>query len=145
MANVTSFGKTLEGPSTLLVPTPDVSNSQKEPEQNPKTSTEKVQNPNLENTAHVPPLEEEESIFMEIPKPKAKKTVNCAFCSMILKVTNEGNYVKSRALIDLLSIKATWLWKKAQGKEDFTLGSLREVAQAVKSRMTAWQSLSVHT
>ncbi|GKF83920.1 reverse transcriptase domain-containing protein, partial [Tanacetum coccineum] len=30
----------------------------------------------MENTAHVPPPEEEESIFMEIPKPKAKKTVN---------------------------------------------------------------------
>ncbi|GJW07383.1 reverse transcriptase domain-containing protein [Tanacetum coccineum] len=28
------------------------------------------------NGAHVPPPEEEESIFMEIPKPKAKKTVN---------------------------------------------------------------------
>ncbi|GJU47159.1 hypothetical protein Tco_1204425 [Tanacetum coccineum] len=55
------------------------------------------------------------------------------------------NYVKSRALIDHLSIKATWLWKKAQGKVDFTLGSLRDVAQAVTSRMTAWQSLSVHT
>ncbi|GJS13151.1 hypothetical protein Tco_0407623 [Tanacetum coccineum] len=53
-----------------------ISNSQKEPEQNPQTSTEKVQNLNLENTAHVPPPEEEESIFMEIPKPKAKKTVN---------------------------------------------------------------------
>ncbi|GJV12895.1 hypothetical protein Tco_1354436 [Tanacetum coccineum] len=39
-------------------------------------STEKVQNPNLENTAHVPPPEEEDSIFIEIPKPKAKKTVN---------------------------------------------------------------------
>ncbi|GKF30232.1 hypothetical protein Tco_0096574 [Tanacetum coccineum] len=38
---------------------------------------EKVQNPNLENTAHVPPPgEEEDSIFMEIPKPKAKKTIN---------------------------------------------------------------------
>ncbi|GKB49194.1 reverse transcriptase domain-containing protein [Tanacetum coccineum] len=44
--------------------------------QNPETSTEKVQNPNVENTAHVPSPEEEESIFMEIPKPKAKKTVN---------------------------------------------------------------------
>ncbi|GKD13856.1 reverse transcriptase domain-containing protein [Tanacetum coccineum] len=66
----------MEGPSTPLVPTPVVSNPQKEPEQNPETSTEKVQNPNLENTAHVPPPEEEESIFMEIPKPKAKKTVN---------------------------------------------------------------------
>ncbi|GJY90394.1 reverse transcriptase domain-containing protein [Tanacetum coccineum] len=37
---------------------------------------DKVQKPSLENTAHIPPLEEEESIFMEIPKPKAKKTVN---------------------------------------------------------------------
>ncbi|GJW24687.1 reverse transcriptase domain-containing protein [Tanacetum coccineum] len=41
-----------------------------------RASTEKVQNPNLENTAHVPPPEEEDSIFIEIPKPKAKKTVN---------------------------------------------------------------------
>ncbi|GKF39726.1 hypothetical protein Tco_0119787 [Tanacetum coccineum] len=75
-AITTRSGKTLEGPSTPLVSTPDVSNSQKEPEQNLETSTEKVQNPNLENIAHVPPLEEEESIFMEIPKPKAKKTIN---------------------------------------------------------------------
>ncbi|GKD29749.1 reverse transcriptase domain-containing protein, partial [Tanacetum coccineum] len=76
-AITTRSGKTLEEPSTPLVPTtPVVSNPQKEPEQNPETSTEKVQNPNLENIAHVPPPEEEESIFMEIPKPKAKKTVN---------------------------------------------------------------------
>ncbi|GKE18497.1 reverse transcriptase domain-containing protein [Tanacetum coccineum] len=61
----------MEGLSTPLVSTPVVSNPQ-----NPETSTEKVQNLNLENTAHVPPSEEEESIFMEIPKPKAKKTVN---------------------------------------------------------------------
>ncbi|GKD82632.1 hypothetical protein Tco_1349471, partial [Tanacetum coccineum] len=53
-----------------------VSIPSKEPEQNPETSTEEVQNPNLENTAHVPPPEEEDSIFIEIPKPKAKKTVN---------------------------------------------------------------------
>ncbi|GJU43122.1 hypothetical protein Tco_1200388 [Tanacetum coccineum] len=66
-AITTRSGKTLEEPSTPLVPTP---------KQNPETSTEKVQNPNLENTAHVPSPEEEESIFMEIPKPKAKKTVN---------------------------------------------------------------------
>ncbi|GJW09347.1 reverse transcriptase domain-containing protein [Tanacetum coccineum] len=64
------------GQNLILVPTPVVSNPQKEPEQNPETSTEKVQNPNLENTAQVPPPEEEDSIFMEIPKPKAKKTVN---------------------------------------------------------------------
>ncbi|GJR64881.1 reverse transcriptase domain-containing protein [Tanacetum coccineum] len=75
-AITTRSGKTLEEPSTALVPTPDVSIPSKEPEQNPETSTEKVQNPNLENIAHVLPLEEEESIFMEIPKPKAKKTVN---------------------------------------------------------------------
>ncbi|GJS20573.1 hypothetical protein Tco_0449205 [Tanacetum coccineum] len=73
----TLSGKTLEEPSTPLVPTiPVVLNPPKEPEQNPKTSTKKVQNPNLKNTAQVPPPEEEESIFMEIPKPKAKKTVN---------------------------------------------------------------------
>ncbi|GKE17456.1 reverse transcriptase domain-containing protein [Tanacetum coccineum] len=75
-AITTRSDKTLEGHSTPLVPTPVVSNPQKEPEQNPETSTEKVQNPNLENTAQVPPPEEEESIFMEIPKPKAKQTVN---------------------------------------------------------------------
>ncbi|GJT06849.1 reverse transcriptase domain-containing protein [Tanacetum coccineum] len=75
-AITTRSGKTLEGPSTPLVPTPVVSNPQKEPEQNLETSTEKVQNPNLENTAHVPPPEEEDLIFIEIPKPKAKKTVN---------------------------------------------------------------------
>ncbi|GJV96558.1 hypothetical protein Tco_1548135 [Tanacetum coccineum] len=69
-------GKTLEGPSNPLVPTPVISNPQKEPEQNPETSTKKVQNPNLENTTHVPPPEEEDFIFMEIPKLKAKKTVN---------------------------------------------------------------------
>ncbi|GJZ25808.1 reverse transcriptase domain-containing protein [Tanacetum coccineum] len=66
----------MEGPSTPLIPTPVISNPQKEPEQNPETSTKKVQNPKLENTAQVPPPEEEESIFMEIPKPKAKKIVN---------------------------------------------------------------------
>ncbi|GJS97245.1 hypothetical protein Tco_0804213 [Tanacetum coccineum] len=66
----------MEEPSIPLVPTPDVSKPQKEPEQNPETSTEKVQNPNLENTAHVPSPGEEDLIFMEIPNPKAKKTVN---------------------------------------------------------------------
>ncbi|GJR08224.1 reverse transcriptase domain-containing protein [Tanacetum coccineum] len=75
-AITTRSGKTLEGPSTPLVPTPVISNPQKVPKQILETSTEKVQNPNLENTAHVPSPEEEESIFMEIPKPKAKKTDN---------------------------------------------------------------------
>ncbi|GJZ15238.1 hypothetical protein Tco_0550915 [Tanacetum coccineum] len=53
-AITTRSGKTLEEPSTPLVPTPDISIPQKELVQNPETSTEKVQNPNLENTAHVP-------------------------------------------------------------------------------------------
>ncbi|GJW33820.1 reverse transcriptase domain-containing protein [Tanacetum coccineum] len=75
-AITTRSGKTLEEPSTPLVPTPGVSIPSKEPEQNPKTSTEKVQNPNLENTAHIPPPGEEDFIFIEIPKPKAKKTIN---------------------------------------------------------------------
>ncbi|GKE53331.1 hypothetical protein Tco_1488487, partial [Tanacetum coccineum] len=75
-AITTRSGKTLEEPSTPLVPTPIISIPQKEPKQNSETSTEKVQNPNLENTAHVLPPGEEDSIFIEIPKPKAKKTVN---------------------------------------------------------------------
>ncbi|GJT71082.1 reverse transcriptase domain-containing protein [Tanacetum coccineum] len=70
--------KTLDEPSTsfLDILHPNFIFLSKEPEQNPETSTEEVQNPNLENTAHVPPPEEEDSIFIEIPKPKAKKTVN---------------------------------------------------------------------
>ncbi|GKA97526.1 hypothetical protein Tco_0825420 [Tanacetum coccineum] len=73
-AITTRSGKTCEGPSTPLVPTPVVSTPLKEPEQNPETSTDKVQKPSLESTTQVPPPEEEDSIFME--KPKAKKTVN---------------------------------------------------------------------
>ncbi|GJT27962.1 reverse transcriptase domain-containing protein [Tanacetum coccineum] len=73
-AITTKSGKTLEEPSIPLIPTPDVSNPQNEP--NLEKSTEKVQNPNLENATHVPPPGEEDSIFMEIPNPKAKKTVN---------------------------------------------------------------------
>ncbi|GJS79332.1 hypothetical protein Tco_0729213 [Tanacetum coccineum] len=58
-------------------PSPDVLKPQIELKQKPgTTSTEKVQNPNLENTAHVPSSGEEDSIFIEIPKPKAKETVN---------------------------------------------------------------------
>ncbi|GJV58816.1 hypothetical protein Tco_1464916 [Tanacetum coccineum] len=75
-AITTRSGKTLEEPSTPLVPTPDISIPSKEPEQNPETSTEKVQNLNLENTADVPSSGKEDSIFIEIPKPKAKKTDN---------------------------------------------------------------------
>ncbi|GKB10231.1 reverse transcriptase domain-containing protein [Tanacetum coccineum] len=75
-AITTRSGKTCEGPSTPLVPTPVVSIPSKEPEQNPETSTEKVQKLSLESTAQVPPLEKEDFIFIKIPKPKAKKTVN---------------------------------------------------------------------
>ncbi|GJV20437.1 hypothetical protein Tco_1369457 [Tanacetum coccineum] len=74
-AITTRSGKTCEGPSTPLVPTPVVSTPLKEPEQNPKTSMDKVQKPSSENTAQVPPPEDHDSIFIEIPKPKAKKTV----------------------------------------------------------------------
>ncbi|GJX43358.1 reverse transcriptase domain-containing protein [Tanacetum coccineum] len=71
----TQSGKTCEGPSTHLVPTPIVSTSPKEPEQNPETSMDKVRKPGLESTAQVPPPEDHDSIFIEIPKPKAKETI----------------------------------------------------------------------
>ncbi|GJV80559.1 hypothetical protein Tco_1516429 [Tanacetum coccineum] len=74
-AITTRSGKTCEGPSTPLVPTPVVSTPLKEPEQNPETSMDKVQKPSSENTVQVPPPEDHDSIFIEIPKPKAKKTV----------------------------------------------------------------------
>ncbi|GKD99894.1 reverse transcriptase domain-containing protein, partial [Tanacetum coccineum] len=74
-AITTRSGKTCEGPSTPLVPTPVVSTPLKEPEQNPETSMDKVQKPGLESTAQVPPPEDHDSIFIEILKPKAKKTV----------------------------------------------------------------------
>ncbi|GJT80331.1 hypothetical protein Tco_1054673 [Tanacetum coccineum] len=75
-SNTASSGKTYEGPSTPRVPTPIVSIPSKEPKQNPETSMDKVQKPSSKSTAQVPPPEEEDSIFIEIPKPKAKKTVN---------------------------------------------------------------------
>ncbi|GJY74350.1 reverse transcriptase domain-containing protein [Tanacetum coccineum] len=74
-AITTRSGKTCEGFSTPFVPTPVVSTPLKEPEQNSKTSMDKVQKPSLESTAQVPPPEDLDSIFIEIPKPKAKKTV----------------------------------------------------------------------
>ncbi|GKG02193.1 hypothetical protein Tco_0306898, partial [Tanacetum coccineum] len=64
------------GPSTPLVPTPVVSTPLKEPERSPEKSVDKVQKPGLESTAQVPPPEDQDSIFIEIPKPRAKKTVN---------------------------------------------------------------------
>ncbi|GJR19425.1 hypothetical protein Tco_0967952 [Tanacetum coccineum] len=75
-AITTRSGKTCKGPSTPLVPTPVVSIPLKEPKRNPETSMDKVQKPSSESTAQVSPPEEEDSIFIEIPKPKAKKTIN---------------------------------------------------------------------
>ncbi|GJQ93305.1 reverse transcriptase domain-containing protein [Tanacetum coccineum] len=74
-AITTRSGKTYEGPSTPFVPTTVVSTPPKEPEQNPETSMEKVQKPSSENTAQVPPPGDHDSIFIRIPKPKAKETV----------------------------------------------------------------------
>ncbi|GKC48071.1 reverse transcriptase domain-containing protein, partial [Tanacetum coccineum] len=71
----TRSGKTCEGPSTPLVPTPIVSTPLKEPEQNTETSIDKVQKPSSKSTTQVPPPKDHDSIFIEIPKPKAKKTV----------------------------------------------------------------------
>ncbi|GKA06488.1 reverse transcriptase domain-containing protein [Tanacetum coccineum] len=69
-AITTRSGKTLEEPSIPLVPTPDVSIPQNEP--NPETSTEKVQNPKLEITAHVH-FGGRSSIFIENLKKQSKK------------------------------------------------------------------------
>ncbi|GJR17698.1 hypothetical protein Tco_0966225 [Tanacetum coccineum] len=71
----TASGKTCEGPSTPLVPTFVVSTPLKEPKQNPETSMDKVQKPSSESTAQVPPPKDHDSIFIEIPKPKAKNIV----------------------------------------------------------------------
>ncbi|GJZ13229.1 reverse transcriptase domain-containing protein [Tanacetum coccineum] len=87
-AITTRSGKTCEGPSTPLVPTPVVSTPLKEPEQNPETSNGQsaktkfrkyrtspgAHNP-LTGPEHPQPLEDHDSVFIEIPKPKAKKTV----------------------------------------------------------------------
>ncbi|GJV11659.1 reverse transcriptase domain-containing protein [Tanacetum coccineum] len=72
-AITTRSGKTCEGSSTPLVPTFVVSIPLKEPERNPEMSMDKVQKPSSESTAQVPPPEDHDSIFIEIPK--AKKTI----------------------------------------------------------------------
>ncbi|GKG24805.1 hypothetical protein Tco_0395433, partial [Tanacetum coccineum] len=74
-AIVTRSSKTCEGPSTPHFPTPVVSTPLKEPEQNPETSMDKVQKPGSESTTQVPPPEDQDSIFIEIPKQRAKKTI----------------------------------------------------------------------
>ncbi|GJU74496.1 hypothetical protein Tco_1265901 [Tanacetum coccineum] len=63
-------GKTCEGPSTPLIPTPVVSTPSKEPEQNPKTSMDKVQKPSLENTRT---RSEPDSYPPKLPYPKRMK------------------------------------------------------------------------
>ncbi|GKB60261.1 hypothetical protein Tco_0916447, partial [Tanacetum coccineum] len=73
-AIITRSGKTCEGPSTHLVPTSIVSTPLKEPEQNLETSIDKVQKPSSESTAQVPPPEDQDYIFIDISKPRAKKT-----------------------------------------------------------------------
>ncbi|GJU71436.1 hypothetical protein Tco_1262841 [Tanacetum coccineum] len=67
---------TFGGPQLLFRYRPVVFNPLKEPEQNPETSMDKVQKPSSENTAQVPPPKDHDSIFIEISKPTAKKTVN---------------------------------------------------------------------
>ncbi|GJU11690.1 reverse transcriptase domain-containing protein [Tanacetum coccineum] len=74
-AITTRSSKTCERPSTPLVLTYVVSTPLKEPERNPETSMDKVQKSGSENTAQVPPPEDHDSIFIEIPKSKAKKTI----------------------------------------------------------------------
>ncbi|GKF05402.1 hypothetical protein Tco_0036070 [Tanacetum coccineum] len=64
-AITTRSGKTCEGPSTPLVPTPGVSTPLKEPEQNPETSMDKVQKPSSESTAQVPPPEDHDETVQE--------------------------------------------------------------------------------
>ncbi|GKF82832.1 hypothetical protein Tco_0244488 [Tanacetum coccineum] len=74
-AIITRSGKTCEGPSTPHFPTLVVSTPQKEPEQNLETSIDKVQKPSSESIAQVPRPEDQDFIFIEIPKPRAKKAV----------------------------------------------------------------------
>ncbi|GJU14588.1 reverse transcriptase domain-containing protein [Tanacetum coccineum] len=81
MANVTSWLTSLcenfknsastSSPGTL--PSQTITNPR---QQVNAITTRSVQNPNLANAAHVPPPGKEDSFFMEIPKPKAKKTIN---------------------------------------------------------------------
>ncbi|GJR23097.1 hypothetical protein Tco_0971624 [Tanacetum coccineum] len=68
-AITTRSGKTCEGPSTPLIPTPVVSTPLKEPEQNPETSMDKVQKPSLEKTAQVPPPEKKIPFSLKSKKP----------------------------------------------------------------------------
>ncbi|GJW98965.1 hypothetical protein Tco_0180773 [Tanacetum coccineum] len=128
-AITTRSGKILEGPSiptTLVVSTP-----QKEPEQNPETSMDKVQKPSSESTAQVPPSEEEDSIFIEISKPKAKKTVNVEIQDLNSPRPNSLrvpiilgrilSFVTTKApLIDLYEGKLTFKRRKGKTYDPFS-------------------------
>ncbi|GJZ41511.1 reverse transcriptase domain-containing protein [Tanacetum coccineum] len=71
-----------------------------------KTSMDKVQKPSSENTAQVPPPEEEDSIFIKILKPKAKKTVNVEIQD--LNSPNLIHWIK-RCSDELPEIQIKWL------------------------------------
>ncbi|GJR90964.1 reverse transcriptase domain-containing protein [Tanacetum coccineum] len=67
-AITTRSGKTCEGPSTPLVPTPVVSTPLKEPEQNPETSMDKVQKP-TKKTVQDPNSPKPDSYQPKLPYP----------------------------------------------------------------------------
>ncbi|GJV87646.1 hypothetical protein Tco_1531584 [Tanacetum coccineum] len=75
-------------------------------------TTRSVQNPNLANAAHVPPPGKEDSFFMEIPKPKAKKTINVEIQDLNSPNPNSNQsrlpYPRTaKSLIDLYEEKLT--------------------------------------
>ncbi|GJS01093.1 hypothetical protein Tco_0317601 [Tanacetum coccineum] len=84
-AITTRSGKTCEGPSTPLVPTPVVSTPQKEPEQNPETSTDKVQKPSLESTAQVLPQRKKNPFSLKSQNQKQRKSLMLKFKILILQ------------------------------------------------------------
>ncbi|GJR79833.1 reverse transcriptase domain-containing protein [Tanacetum coccineum] len=71
--HTTRSGKALEEPSIPLVPSPDVSKPQKEPEQNPRRQRKKVAKSKIGKYRTCPSFRGRSFHFIEIPKPKAKK------------------------------------------------------------------------
>ncbi|GKA47708.1 hypothetical protein Tco_0740591 [Tanacetum coccineum] len=76
-AITTRSGKTCEGPSTIpLIPTSRSFHTSKNRDENPRRHLDKVQKSVFQKTkAQVPPPEDHDSIFIKIPKPKAKEIV----------------------------------------------------------------------
>ncbi|GJV03925.1 reverse transcriptase domain-containing protein [Tanacetum coccineum] len=64
---------TLPSQTTPHFPTPVIPTPLKEPERNQETLMDKVQKPGSESTAQVPPPEDRDSIFIEIPKQRLRK------------------------------------------------------------------------